>query len=283
MVVKTDVAGEPFVTNKEFVLGLFPGEEYNFTVNWGDNTTSVISLTTTSASQYQYHQYSVPGTYNVQITENIIGGFPRIYFGSGGSDSHKVMQISQWGSGTWKSMNGAFTACHNMTISAIDTATAKTSGVTDFTYAWAGCSSLISFPLLNTSAGKNFFGAWSDCVNLTSFPLLDTSSAISISRAWYNCIRLSDFPTLNFKSLQNADLSFHFVTLNDTSYSNLLINFNNQNKIIVNNTTFSAGFSRYNSTAAISRNALILRGWSFVDGGPTGSAMIAPLMPIGNG
>jgi hypothetical protein len=43
------------------------------------------------------------------------------------------------------------------------------------------CSSLTSFPLLNTAAGTNFLNAWFGCSSLTSFPLLNTAAGRTFS------------------------------------------------------------------------------------------------------
>ena len=189
IVVKTDNVGTS--TTKQFTLPLFSGASYNFTVNWGDSTTSAITTSTSPT-----HTYALAGTYTIQLTENVIGGFPRIYFNSAG-DRLKLTQISQWGGGTWSSMGNAFWGCSNLTISATDAGTALTGNVADFSSAWSNCSGLRSFPLLNTAAGTNFSYAWSNCSGLTSFPLLNTTAGTNFSYAWSYCSGLTSFPLLN--------------------------------------------------------------------------------------
>jgi hypothetical protein len=142
------------------------------------------------------HTYAKAGTYNIAITENVIGGFPAIYFNFN-SDYHKVMAISQWGGNTWNSLNRAFYGCENLTLTATDAATALTGSVSDFSSAWTNCSGLTSFPLLNTTAGKDFSYAWFGCSSLTSFPLLNTAAGKDFSRAWDGCTDLTSFPLLN--------------------------------------------------------------------------------------
>lgn len=39
-----------------------------------------------------------------------------------------------------------------------------------YLFTWRNCSSLTSFPLLNTAAGRNFVATWLDCFSLTTFP-----------------------------------------------------------------------------------------------------------------
>jgi hypothetical protein len=145
---------------------------------------------------YVFHAYSKIGTYIIEITENVVGGFPAIYFINDG-DCHKLISIDQWGSGSWKSMNNAFSGCYNLTIAAHDSETALTGNVTDFSNAWYKCTGLKSFPLLNTAAGTNFSKAWYRCSSLTSFPLLNTAAGTNFSGTWANCTGLKSFPMLN--------------------------------------------------------------------------------------
>jgi len=75
--------------------------------------------------------------------------------------------------------------------------------VTNFQRAWDGCSSLTSFPMINTSKGTTFGYAWNKCSALTSFPLLDTSSGTNFSYAWWRCSALTSFPLLDTSSGTN--------------------------------------------------------------------------------
>ena len=63
-----------------------------------------------------------------------------------------------------------------------------------FSYAWRLCTSLTSFPLINTSSGNDFKFAWLDCTSLTSFPLIDISLGRNFQLTWRNCTSLEDFP-----------------------------------------------------------------------------------------
>ena len=188
IVVDTSNAGTS--PSNAFTLPLDYNAQYNCTIAWGDSTSSLIVMSISPT-----HVYPSAGTYTISITENVPGGFPTIAFNNGG-DRLKLMQISNWGSVTWSSMHGAFYGCSNLTITATDQATANTGSVLDFTYAWAGCVSLTSFPLLDTSSGTSFAAAWDNCSGLTSFPAIDTSSGTSFLYAWNGCFGLTSFPLL---------------------------------------------------------------------------------------
>ena len=85
------------------------GEVYNYTVDWGDGTPNTTE--TTDAT----HPYATPGKYTVKIT----GLFPRIYFNHTG-DRNKILEVKQWGSQAWTSMERAFYGCENLSITASD-------------------------------------------------------------------------------------------------------------------------------------------------------------------
>ncbi len=167
------------------------------------------------------HTYAQPGTYTIEIIENVKGGFPQIYFNgcyensfgadddpkirfnNDGYDCVKVMDLAQWGGNTWMNMQGAFSGCVNMTISASDAVTALTGEVKNFKKAWLGCLGLTSFSLLNTAAVTELSEAWKGCVGLTNFPLLNTAAGTNFQEAWEECAGLTSFPLLNTAAATN--------------------------------------------------------------------------------
>lgn len=108
-------------TDTTFTLPLNPSENYNFTVDWGDGQTEII---TTNVSLT--HTYANPGQYTIRITENVAGGFPQIYFDNNGNtpsvdtNAKKLRFIEQWGTIQWKSMQNAFFGTPNMKLNASD-------------------------------------------------------------------------------------------------------------------------------------------------------------------
>ncbi|MEO1030190.1 MAG: BspA family leucine-rich repeat surface protein [Bacteroidota bacterium] len=97
--------------NESITIPTASGETYDYTVFWGDGTSSA------GVTGNATHQYATAGVYTVQIT----GDFPRIYFNNGG-DKVKILSIEQWGDMAWSSMENAFWGCKNLNItnSAID-------------------------------------------------------------------------------------------------------------------------------------------------------------------
>lgn len=156
MLIDTEQSGSS--DTKSFILPLDGASTYNFTVNWGDASTPEVITANTDVT----HEYATAGTYTVSISENVVGGFPAIYFNAAG-DCLKVMAISAWGTNTWASFNNAFNGCANLTITAIDAATAGTAAVLDFSFAWMNCTSMTTFPVINMRAMTAGPGCFDGC------------------------------------------------------------------------------------------------------------------------
>ena len=83
---------------------------------------------------------------------------------------------------------------------------ADTSRITDFSYMFSDCESLIEIPQLSTSNGTNFKGMFAYCLNLTTIPQFDTSSGIDFESMFIGCQSLTEMPNLdtsNAVSLRN--------------------------------------------------------------------------------
>ncbi|HTN37099.1 MAG TPA: BspA family leucine-rich repeat surface protein [Arachidicoccus sp.] len=101
---------ETTVSNESILIPINPAyaTDYNYTVNWGDGTSSVNQ--TGNAS----HTYVNTGIHTVTIT----GEFPAIQFNNPASDAvndQKILTVVQWGNGTWKGMDAAFRFCQKLT------------------------------------------------------------------------------------------------------------------------------------------------------------------------
>ena len=75
-----------------------------------------------------------------------------------------------------------------------------TSGGTNFEYAWSACRKLASFASINTGNGTNFSFTWQTCTELTTFPSLDFGSGTTFRNAWQHCSVLANFPANMFDS-----------------------------------------------------------------------------------
>ena len=87
---------------------------YDFTVDWGDNTTTEIATNDPNDARLT-HTYPGAGTYQV----GIYGDFPALYFNNAG-DRDKIRTVGQWGDIQWATMSRAFSGCGHLDITAQD-------------------------------------------------------------------------------------------------------------------------------------------------------------------
>jgi len=119
-------------TNTQFKLPLTTSGTYNFSVDWGDDSTDTI---TTYNQAEATHTYATAGTYTITCTPNS-STLIDIRFASGG-DRNKMIDISQWGSVELRN-NGAFYGCNYLNTTATD---APTLNLTDAQNMFRSCYS----------------------------------------------------------------------------------------------------------------------------------------------
>ena len=123
---KTD---NPGISNSSNItIPIHPGETYDYTIHWGDGTSSK------GVTGGIIHSYPTPGTYTVSIS----GRFPRIYFNDSG-DKSKLISIEQWGNNKWTSMENAFLGCDSMNISNPNIDQPDLSHLTSLASMFSGC------------------------------------------------------------------------------------------------------------------------------------------------
>jgi hypothetical protein len=280
MTIDTTKAGSASDT---FILPLASGSVYDFDIDWGDGSIETITTDTDVT-----HVYPSSGTYQIAIT----GDFPRIFFNNTG-DRLKLMSIDNFGDIVWGSdLSSAWNGCSNMVISASDVGNfgsvtnffrtwfnctsltsfplLDTSSVTNFFQSWNGCSSLTSFPLIDTSSGTSFFQSWFNCTSLTSFPLIDTSSGTDFSGTWRGCSSLTSFPANAFDTniatiYTNA---FNNTALLTQSINDILVSLDTSG--VINGTFFQSGGQAPSATGEAAIDSLVGKGWTItVTGGYT--------------
>ncbi|WP_431135329.1 BspA family leucine-rich repeat surface protein [Psychroserpens mesophilus] len=86
------------------------GVGYNYDVDWdNDGTFDQFGITGDVT-----HDFGVAGTYTIGIQ----GAFPRIYFNNSG-DKDKILEVNQWGTIAWSSMERSFLGCSNLNFNTI--------------------------------------------------------------------------------------------------------------------------------------------------------------------
>ena len=111
---KTDNPGsseDTQITIPTYSLG-----SYNYDIYWEDVNDAAINGTLTGLTGKVTIDFPAIGTYQVEIS----GSFPRIYFGSWGEDTEKILTVEQWGDIHWASFYYAFRECKNVTVPATD-------------------------------------------------------------------------------------------------------------------------------------------------------------------
>ena len=201
--------------------------------------------------------FPADGEYDIIIR----GIFPYMYFGNG-KDKDKLLDIKNfgiYGLGS-TSQTGAFQGCSNLVISASDRG--YFSSVTDFSFAWRDCSSLTSFPLLDTSSGTDFQQSWRDCSSLTSFPLLDTSNGTDFQQSWNRCTILASFPANAFDTniATNYTNAFQTTNLTTQSIDDILVSLDTSG--VINGTFVQSGGNTPSATGLAAKDSLVLKGWT---------------------
>ncbi|MCB9090913.1 MAG: BspA family leucine-rich repeat surface protein, partial [Halobacteriovoraceae bacterium] len=103
--------------SESITLPLRATYSYDFTVDWGDGTSS--SYVTSDSDPDKTHIYASAGTYTVTIT----GTVQAWYFNNSG-DKDKILTVPNLGSVGWTDLKGAFYGCSNLTtVSGGDTST----------------------------------------------------------------------------------------------------------------------------------------------------------------
>lgn len=136
--------------------------------------------------------YASGGTYQIKVR----GTFPWVYINNGTVKTY-ITKVIQWGDVGFESMDNAFYGATSLA----DIASGGTfTGVIDWDQAFRDCTSIITFPAINTNDGEQFVRTWFACSAMTSFSLLDMGSAVNFTGTWQSCTSLTTFPAIQFSS-----------------------------------------------------------------------------------
>ena len=160
----------------------------SYDVDWGDGNSE------SSTDRFLTHTYTA-GSYTINITPS--GTYVPLYDNAADITQITSVEIDDV-INLATDLNSAFFGASNMTSF---TASSATSTVTSMFKTWRNCSSLTSFPTIDTSSNASFRYTWAGCSSLTSFPSLDCSSgtgSLAFQGAWNGCSNLADFPANMF-------------------------------------------------------------------------------------
>jgi hypothetical protein len=156
------------------------------TVDWGDG---VVETLTTAA-----HTFTNGGGYHDIGFRLNSGTYFAPFINTSATYKDRVIAVGPAPASMRINPSNGFRGC--TALRAFD-ATVDATGGTNFIEAWQNCSSLTSFPLINTSTGTNFQNAWDGCTSLVSFPLISTAAATNFNYTWRNCSSLTFFAPIN--------------------------------------------------------------------------------------
>jgi len=212
------------------------------TVDWGDGT--IETLTTSE------HTFTDGGGYHDVGFRLDSGTYFRPHINGNASHDTKVVTTGPAPESMKLNAQRAFSGCSSLKV--VD-ATIDTTITTNFIFAWQGCSSLTSFPLIDTSNGTSLYGTWLNCSSLTSFPLIDTSIATSFIQAWQGCSSLTSFPLIDTSSGTGFNLAWYSCnsltsfplidTSSGTSFSSAWYNCSSLTSFPLINTSSGTNFS----------------------------------------
>lgn len=129
-----------------------------------------------------------------------------IFFQAGDLLTKRVTTISDVFFPSITSFQSAFQGCSSLTsFPLIDTR-----NVTSLQSTFFDCSSLASLPSLDTRNVTSFSFICRGCSSLTSFPLIDTSNGTVFNQGWSFTTSLTSFPLINI----NKGTTFQFAWIN---------------------------------------------------------------------
>ena len=210
--------------SNQIKLPIFSGGTYNFSVNWGDGSTSNI----TAYNQLEVtHTYAVSGVYTISIKGTLVG-----WKFNNTEDKLKLLSIYQWGclklanSGN----SGYFYGCTNLTLNTVIDVLNLT-GVTTLNSLFTNCTSLTTINRINE---------W------------NVSSITSMNSTFNGCTNFNS-PLSNWNTSSNTD--FNNFLISATSFNQDISNFSFAS--VTTATNFMAGKSAANYLATYYDNLLI--------------------------
>lgn len=165
---------------------------YECTVNWGDNEESTV---TSENAKTITHTYANTGTYTVTID----GTYECLYtdYEKNTSVKNTLIEVKQWGATGLKKIQ--LTYCEKLAKIATPSKNSFAE-ITNFSYAFNRCSSLISIPkrlFANCSDVISFTATFLGCNELTTIPeglFAKCPNVVDFTAIFSNCNKLTKFP-----------------------------------------------------------------------------------------
>ena len=216
------------------------GDGYNYTVNWGDNSTDNNTYTGAEAAAAATHEYATSGTYTVTIS----GAFPRIRFSqlinsrlTSTLATGQIRTVEQWGDQAWTSMESAFAGCSDLTFNTTDAP--DLSGVMDMSH------------MFRESSFKGDISDW-NVSSVTNMYWMFGESSFNGNISNWNVSSVTDMRVMFYLSPFNGDIS----KWNTSSVTRMADMFNN-------NAAFNGDISNWNVSSVTNMDRMFLSSSSF--------------------
>lgn len=156
-------------------------------VDWGDGT--VETLTTSD------HTFTNGGGYHTIKFKLDSGNWFQPTIQNNATHKLKLISVGPMPVGMSCNFNNFARGCSNLVT--FDAAGCSADYSPGFSMAFRSCSSLLSFPYIDTSDATGFYYTWDSCSTLTRLPLLDSSNVTDFRSTLMNCSKLKDFPAFD--------------------------------------------------------------------------------------
>ena len=233
------------------------GDDYNYSVDWGDGSSTV------GITGDVIHTYATAGTYTVKVD----GDFPRIAFSKNhtASDAKKLVSIERWGDIKWTSMAGAFDGCINMVGNARDKP--NLSNVTNMEYMFLGAQNfnqdIGGWDVSNVTNMLCLFGAASSFnQDIGSWNVGNVVNMVGIFFGASNFNK--DLNSWNVAKVSDMDRAFFKATAFDGDISSWNVSkVTNMNSMFFTASTFNQDIGDWNVSAVTNMASMFFKASAF--------------------
>ena len=188
----------------------------DYTVDWGDGTTTNHASGSTAQKQYDYATIPNTGEASLGYRQVIIQVYPQ----AGQNLTSLSLQVRHNQSGLsayipgWLevAVNGSNLAAlsigGSISLSYLEQATIGDHAMTSAANLFQNCRVLRSVPLFNTAAVTTMVSMFQSCSSLTTVPLFNTASVTSMASMFQSCSSLTTVPLFNTASVTSMGNMF---------------------------------------------------------------------------
>ena len=233
--------------NDSIILPLHPGFQYNFIVDWGDNTQSEV---TSHNDPDRIHTYKTKGTYTLNIS-----GLAEAWFFNNSGDKDKIIKVNNFGDMGWKNLENSFYGCTNLRIFR----GGNVSEVTDMSRMFSNATSVV--PEISywdvsqvTDMSRMFYKASSANPDVSGWDVSKVTNMMGLFDQATSLKKDFDLSHWDFSSVTNMKYMLSYVPLYIKTYNALLQRLSET--ATQNNVVFNGVWAHYSENAQEARETL---------------------------